>query len=291
MLKRVKIVTDSNSGILQNEGKEMGVFVIPMPFTVGSEEYLEEITITQEEFYEKLALGLDVTTSQPSRYYLEELWAELLKDNQEVLYVPMTSGMSKTCENAIEYAKSFNDKVVVVDNKMISPTLKQSVFDAIKYKESGLSAKEIKEKLEKNRYLSSIYIMVSDIKYLKKGGRITPAAAALGSMLRVKPILYSNGDSFEKLGVALSLGQAKKKMIEQVISDLKGKFSGRERVVISVVHTKNEKEAVKFREELIKAVKDYPNAFVEILDPLSLSVSCHIGPGALAVTMCVSDFN
>ena len=145
-MRKVKIITDSNSGILQSEAKELGIFVIPMPFTVNMEEYLEEISITQDEFYEKLAMDADVTTSQPSRYYLEELWEENLKDAEEILYIPMTSGLSKTCENAMNYAEKFNGKVQVVDNKRISVVLKSSIFEAIKYAEQGLSAKEIKEK-------------------------------------------------------------------------------------------------------------------------------------------------
>lgn len=289
-MRKVKIITDSNSGILQAEAKELGIFVIPMPFTVNMEEYLEEISITQDEFYEKLALDAEVTTSQPSRYYLEELWEENLKDAEEILYIPMTSGLSKTCENAKNYAEKFNGKVQVVDNKRISVVLKSSIFEAIEYANQGLSAKEIKEKLESDKDKSSIYITMGVLKYLKKGGRISPAAAALGSMLKVKPILYSRGENFEKFAVALSLGQAKKKMLEQIIKELNGEFKEdylAGKMVISVAHTQNEKEALKLKEEILRTI---PNVKFRFVDPLSLSVSCHIGPGALAIAICKDNF-
>ena len=283
---KVKIITDSNSGILQSEAKDLGIFVIPMPFTIDMEEYLEEISISQEEFYQKLAMDAEVTTSQPSRYYLEELWEEQLKDADEIVYIPMTSGLSKTCENAINYAEKFDGKVQVVDNKRISVVMKTSVFEAIEYAKQGLSAKEIKEKLESEKDKSSIYITMGVLKYLKKGGRISPAAAALGSMLKVKPILMSRGENFEKFAVALSIGQAKKKMLEQVIKEINGEFKEdylAGKMVVSVAHTENEKEALKFKEEIIKVLPDVKFRFV---DPLSLSVSCHIGPGALAIAIC-----
>jgi len=289
-MRKVKIITDSNSGLLQAEAKELGVFVIPMPFTVNMEEYLEEISITQDEFYEKLALDAEVTTSQPSRYYLEELWEENLKDAEEILYIPMTSGLSKTCENAINYAEKFNGRVQVVDNKRISVVLKSSIFEAIEYANQGLSAKEIKEKLESDKDKSSIYITMGVLKYLKKGGRISPAAAALGSMLKVKPILYSRGENFEKFAVALSLGQAKKKMLEQIVKELNGEFKEdylAGKMVISVAHTQNEKEALKLKEEILRTI---PNVKFRFVDPLSLSVSCHIGPGALAIAICKDNF-
>ncbi len=289
-MRKVKIITDSNSGILQAEAKKLGIFVIPMPFTVNMEEYLEEISITQDEFYEKLALDAEVTTSQPSRYYLEELWEENLKDAEEILYIPMTSGLSKTCENAKNYAEKFNGRVQVVDNKRISVVLKSSIFEAIEYANQGLSAKEIKEKLESDKDKSSIYITMGVLKYLKKGGRISPAAAALGSMLKVKPILYSRGENFEKFAVALSLGQAKKKMLEQIIKELNGEFKEdylAGKMVISVAHTQNEKEALKLKEEILRTI---PNVKFRFVDPLSLSVSCHIGPGALAIAICKHNF-
>lgn len=289
-MTKVKIVTDSNSGILQSQAEELGIFVIPMPFTVNGEEYLEEITMSQSKFYDLLEQNADVKTSQPSQYYLEELWQDLLKTNDEILYIPMTSGLSGTCANAKNYAKNFDGKVFVVDNLRISVTQKESVFEAIALAKQGKSAQEIKSYLEDTKSKSSIYIAMGVLKYLKKGGRISPTAAALGSMLNVKPILCSRGQNFEKFGIALSLAQAKKKIIQKLRSELETEFLedyNKGNMTISVAHTRNEKEAQKFKKEL---QKEFPKLNFHFVDPLSLSVSCHIGPGALAVAICVNNF-
>lgn len=284
-MNRIKIVTDSNSGILQSEGQEMGVFVIPMPFTINGEEYLEEISISQDKFYEFLSSDAEVTTSQPSQYYLQELFEELLKDCDEVVYLPMSSGLSGTCANATKLAERFDGRVQVIDNKRISVTLKSAVCEALTLANSGKNGVQIKELLESQSNLTSIYITVGTLKYLKKGGRVTPAAAALASLLRIKPILYSNGDNFEKCAISLNLAQAKKKMIMQAKQDLETKFKDMYEqgcMSVAVAHTQNLVEAEKFKTEI---EKDIPNVKVEYLDPLSLSVSCHIGAGALAIAV------
>lgn len=287
---KVKIITDSNSGILQSEAENLGIFVIPMPFTVNGEDYLEEITMSQEKFYELLAQDADVKTSQPSRTYLEELWTNLLKDNDELLYIPMTSGMSATCENATALAEKFDGKVFVVDNKRISITQKESVFEAIKLVEQGKNASEIKEYLESTKHLHSIYIMLNVLKYLKKGGRISPAAAMLGDMLKFKPILCSRGESFEKFAIVMSTKQGERKMIQKVKEELETDFKElyeAGKMTVSVAHTQNYEEAERFKEEIIK---ELPKAHFHFVDPLSLSVSCHIGPGSLAMAVSVDNF-
>ncbi len=290
-MNKLKIITDSNSGILQKEGEELGVFVIPMPFTINDEEYLEEISISQEKFYEFLAQDADVTTSQPSRIYLEELWTDLLKEYDELVYIPMTSGLSATCGNASAYAEAFGGKVQVVDNLRISVTQKQSVMEAVELARQGKSAKEIKEFLEKTKDKASIYIMVDTMKYLKKGGRVTGAAAALGAMLKLKPILYTRGQSFEKYGVVMTLAQAKKKMIAQIKKELETEFKAEYeagKMILYIAHTQNYKEALKFKDEVLKEIQ---NVEVRFVDQLSLSVSCHIGPGALALAMAIDNFS
>ena len=275
---RVKIITDSNSGISQDEAKELGIFVIPMPFTVDGEEYLEDISITQEKFFEFLNNDADVKTSQPSRFYLEELFDNLLTDNDEIVYIPMSSGLSGTCENATALAQNYEGKVFVVNNTRISVTQKQSVLDAIKLAGNGKSGSQIKQILEEKGKNQSIYIMVGTLKYLKKGGRISGAAATLGSLLKIKPILFSNGGKFDKFAIALNTVQAKRKMIDQVKQELSTKFSKSitdGTLVISVAHTNNYNEAVKFKEEILK---EFPNVCFKFVDSLSLSVACHIGP-------------
>ena len=287
-MRKVKIVTDSNSGILQSEAEGLGISVLPMPFTINDEEYLEEITISQDKFYELLASQAEVTTSQPSQYTVEELWDNLLKENDEIVYIPMTSGLSGTCANAQKYAEKYNGKVQVVDNKRISVTLKESVFEAVDLANEGKTAAEIKEILEQGVYKNSIYIIMGVLKYLKKGGRISPAAAALGAMLNVKPILTSKGDNFEKFALALSVGQAKKKIIQKLKTELETEYKEdyeNGNVVLSVAHTQNEAEALKFKDELMA---EFPNLEFHFVDPLSLSVSCHIGPGSLAAALSVS---
>ncbi len=288
-MNKIKIVTDSNSGILQEEGKDLGVYVIPMPFTINDEEYLEEISISQEQFYEHLSKEADVKTSQPSEYYLEELWNELLKENDEILYIPMSSGLSGTCENAKRYAENFNGRVYVVDNKRISITQKESVFEAIALLKEGKSAKEIKDYLESTGSKNSIYIMMGVLKYLKKGGRISATAAALGSLLNVKPILYSRGENFEKFALVLSAVQGKKKMIQKIKSELETDFReeyDKGAMVISIAHSQNAAEAEKLKAEIIREI---PNVKIHFVDPLSLSVACHIGPGALAIAVSVNN--
>lgn len=289
-MKKLRIITDSNSGISQSEADKLGIFVIPMPFTINGEEYLEEISISQEQFYELLSQNADVTTSQPSQFYLEELWTKELESYDEVLYIPMSSGLSATCENAKRYAENFGGRVVVVDNERISITQKESVMEAIELAKLGKSANKIKEYLESTKDKNSIYIMVGTLKYLKKGGRISAAAALLGSMLNAKPILWSRGQKFEKYGLVLALAQAKKKMIEKIRSELQTIYKqeyDEGRMVVSIAHTKNAKEAEKFKTEISK---EFPKLKISFVDQLSLSVACHIGPGALALAVCINNF-
>ena len=288
-MAKVRIITDSNSGITQSEAQELGVFVIPMPFTIDGEEYLEDINISQERFYEFLAHDAEVMTSQPSRAYLEELWQNELKENDEIVYIPMSSGLSGTCENAKLYAQDFGGKVQVVDNKRISVTQKESVFEALSLAKDGKSASEIKEYLESTKDKSSIYIMVNELKYLRRGGRISRAAAAIGDMLKLKPVLTSRGDKFEKYAMAFTLEQAKSKMIQAAKKDLETEFKEEYDaglMTISVAHTDNDALAQKFKLDIEKVL---PNLKVHFVDPLSLSVSCHIGPGALALALSINS--
>ena len=289
-MKKIKIITDSNSGILQSEAEELGIYVIPMPFTVNNEEYLEEISMSQDEFFKHLESDADVKTSQPSQYYLENLWNDLLKENDELLYIPMCSGLSATCANAKRYAENFDNKVHVVDNLRISVTQRESVMEAIALAKKGKSAADIKKYLEETKNKASIYITVGTLKYLKKGGRINPAVATIGTLLKVKPILFTRGDKFNKFAMTMSLAQAKKKMIEKIKEELETEFKEeyeKGKMYLSIAHTQNEAEALKFKEEVMSAI---PNIEVHYVAPLSLSVSCHIGPGALALTLTVNNY-
>lgn len=280
---KTAIVTDSNSGITQEEGKKLGIFVLPMPFLIDNVSYFEDIDLTQEAFYARLSADSNVSTSQPSIGDVSELWSNILKDYDEIVHIPMSSGLSQSCATATAIAKDFGNKVHVVNNQRISITQKESVFDALKLQAQGKTGKEIKEYLETTRFDSSIYISLDTMKYLKKGGRVTPAAAAIGSILKIKPVLQIQGEKLDKFALARSLVKAKETMKNAIQKDLQTRFktlTEKGEMTISVAHTANYEEAKIFVEELKDMFPDIPFRFS---DPLSLSVACHIGPGALAI--------
>ena len=280
-MKKIAIVTDSNSGITQEMGKTMGIHVIPMPFFIDGELFLEDITLTQEEFYKRLGEDSDISTSQPSPGEVMECWDELLKEYDEIVHIPMSSGLSSTCHAAQSLSQEYDGKVCVVDNQRISVTQKQSVEDAIVLRDAGKSAAEIKEILEAEKLQASIYITVDTLKYLKKGGRITPAAAALGTVLNLKPVLQIQGDKLDAFSKVRGWKAAKRTMLKAIEKDLEERFSEvREDMVLGMAYTCSKEEAQEWKQEISEKFPGY-----EIVEgPLSLSVACHIGPGAMAVT-------
>ena len=280
---KIAIVTDSNSGIVQAEAKELGIYVVPMPFMIDGKDYLEEINLTQEEFYQKLTEGAEISTSMPSPGSVTDLWDELLKEYDEVVYIPMSSGLSSSCQTAIMLAEDYDGKVAVVNNQRISVTMRQSVLDAIELAEVGKSAAEIRTILEEQKMESSIYIMLNTLTYLKRGGRITPAAAALGTLLKIKPVLQLQGEKLDAYSKVKTLKQAKATMIKAVRQDFENRFKqpNGEKFHIAVAYTADDTQALKFKEEILS---EFPGHDIQV-DPLSLSVSCHIGPGALAIAV------
>lgn len=288
-MKDFMIITDTNSGIMQQEANDLGIEVVAMPFNIDGVDYLEGIELSPEIFYEKLISNADIKTSQPSRMYLEEMWDRILKDYEEILYIPTSSGLSGTCDNAKVYAENYKGKVYVVDNLKIAVTLRDSVFYAIELKKQGKSPKEIKDILEANKDKQSNYIMVNDLKYLKRGGRISPAAATFGTILNMKPILTTRGHTFDKTCVTLSVTQAKKKMIQRIKFDLEHEFKEdyeNGNMVVSVAHTQNEKEALRFKEEIMQ---ELPKLKFRFVDGMSLSVACHVGVGTIAISISYND--
>ena len=275
---KIAVVTDSNSGITQEKGKELGVHVIPMPFYIDGELFLEDITLTQEAFYEKLASDCEISTSQPAPGEVMEFWDKLLKEYDEIVHIPMSSGLSSTCETAIMLSKDYDGKVEVVNNQRISVTQKTSVLDAVRLAKAGKSALEIKESLEAEKLGASIYITVDTLKYLKKGGRITPAAAAIGTVLNLKPVLQIQGEKLDAFAKVRGWKQAKKTMLDAMEKDLLHRFGGKKMSLLAA-YTCSAEEAKSWKEELEDR---FPNYTID-MDPLSLSVACHIGPGALAV--------
>ena len=279
-MSKIAIVTDSNSGITQERGKELGIFVLPMPFYIDGELYFEDISLTQEDFYKKLQEDADISTSQPSPGDLMDFWENILKEYDEIVHIPMSSGLSGSCQTAMTLADDYDGKVHVVDNQRISVTQEQSVYDAMALVKAGKSAEEIKQILEEEKLEASIYIMVDTLKYLKKGGRITPAAAALGSMLNLKPVLQLQGEKLDSFAKVRGVKAAKRTMLKAIKNDLETRFSGKKMVLGIAYTSRDEEEVQKWKEEVQGAFPGYEI----VMNPLSLSVSCHIGPGSLAVT-------
>ena len=280
-MSKVAVLTDSNSGMTQADAKELGVYVLPMPFFINNETFYEDIDLTQEQFYEKLVDGVDISTSMPMVGNVTDTWDKLLQEYDEIVYVPMSSGLSSSCETAYMLSQDYDGKVQVVNNQRISVTQRQSVMDAKELAENGKSAAEIKEILEKNKMESSIYIMVDTLSYLKKGGRITPAAAALGTLLRLKPVLQIQGERLDAFAKARTVKQAKSIMIEAMKKDFKERFHSEDgsKMHLEMAYTHDLAQAEQFKKEVQEA---FPNNEI-VMQPLSLSVSCHIGPGAIAI--------
>ena len=279
----VAIVTDSNSGISQAEGKELGIYVIPMPFLVDGKLYFEDVDMNKEQFYHFLENDADLSTSQPSPGDVMDLWDKLLKEYDEIVHIPMSSGLSASCSTAMGLARDYDGKVQVVDNQRISVTMQQSVMDAKHLVAAGKSAAQIKEILEKEALESSIYLMVDTLKYLKKGGRITPAAALLGSALNLKPILQIQGDKLDAYKKVRGVKAAKKNMLEAMKKDVEGRFSDyvtKGQLKLHVAYTTDEETAKQWKEEVQNM---FPDIAITRMDPLSFSVTCHTGPGVLAI--------
>ncbi|MDE6567741.1 MAG: DegV family protein [Lachnospiraceae bacterium] len=278
-MEKIAVVTDSNSGITPEEADAWGITVVPMPFLIEGKIFYENITLTQEQFYDKLSENIDISTSQPSPEDVTKIWDDLLETVDTIVHIPMSSGLSGSCQTALMLAQDYDDKVQVVNNQRISVTQKQSVRDALQLVEEGKTAIEIREKLEEVKMESSIYIMLDTMKYLKKGGRVTPAAAALGTALRLKPVLQIQGEKLDAYSIAKTTKKGVAKMLSAMEEDIQNRFGGVENVHLEVAHTNNEKAALEFRD----MIREHFGREEIVVDPLSLSISCHIGSGALAI--------
>ena len=277
---KTAIITDSNSGITPEAGERMGVHVLPMPVLIGEQEYFEGVNLTQEEFYAQMEAGADITTSQPSPESVLEMWDRVLKDHDEIVYIPMSSGLTGSVATARMLAEDYGGRVQVADNHRISVTQRQSVADACAMLQAGWDAQHIREFLEKTGPESSIYIMLETLTYLKKGGRITPAAAALGTLLRLKPVLTIQGEKLDAFAKARTVKQGKDMMIKAVEHDLAARWNDpkAEGMHLMMAHTMNDEAIQEFSEE-VKVL--FPGKEI-LIDPLPLSIAVHIGPGSLA---------
>ena len=282
-MSKVRIITDSNSGITVEDARELGVTVLPMPFSINEEVYFEQESLTHEQFYEELAAGKDIMTTQPSPGQVMGIWDEAVKEYDEIVYIPMSSGLSGSYQTAAMLAEDYEGKVNVANNQRISVTQRQSVLDALRLLEAGKSAKEIKDILEEDKFNSSIYLMVDTLVYLKKGGRITPAAAALGTLLKLKPVLQIQGERLDAFAKARTLSQAKSIIINAVKSDIDKRFGGlsKENISLHMAYAHDLDRILEFKEEVLK---EFPGYDINLY-PLSLSVATHIGPGCIALAV------
>lgn len=285
-MKKIAIMTDSNSGITQKEAAGLGISVLPMPFMINDATYFEDINLTQDRFYEFLENDAVVSTSQPSPDSLIHMFHKLLTEYDEVVHIPMSSGLSGSCQTACMLAQEpeFDGKVFVVNNQRISVTQTQSVLDAVELAQKGYDGAQIKKILEEDKFNSSIYIMLDTLFYLKKGGRITPAAAALGTLLKLKPVLQIQGEKLDAFAKARTKSAGKSMMLQAIKNDIENRFGGfdesaKERVTLHIAYTKDAEEAELWKQEVMEA---FPGFRLKMA-PLSLSVACHIGPGALAL--------
>lgn len=285
-MKKIAIMTDSNSGITQKEAAGLGISVLPMPFMINDATYFEDINLTQDRFYEFLENDAVVSTSQPSPDSLIHMFHKLLAEYDEVVHIPMSSGLSGSCQTACMLAQEpeFDGKVFVVNNQRISVTQTQSVLDATELAKKGYDGAQIKKILEEDKFNSSIYIMLDTLFYLKKGGRITPAAAALGTLLKLKPVLQIQGEKLDAFAKARTKSAGKSMMLQAIKNDIENRFGGfdesaKERVTLHIAYTKDAEEAELWKQEVMEA---FPGFRLKMA-PLSLSVACHIGPGALAL--------
>ncbi|MCI6675926.1 MAG: DegV family protein [Clostridiales bacterium] len=284
-MRKVAVITDSNCGFTREKAEQLGFFLLPMPFHINDKTYLDGVTLTQEQFYELQAQGADIMTSQPSPEEVMKMWDQVLEQYEEIVHIPMSSGLSSSCQTAMMLANDepYEGKVFVVNNQRISATLAQSAIDAVQLAERGWSAAQIQYILEKTRFDSTIYITLDTLKYLKKGGRITPAAAALGTILRLKPVLQIQGEKLDAYAKARTIKQAKAIMLDAVKNDIANRFGGDlsgNSCWFAIIHSQNLVGAEEFKKEVLA---EFPDQEI-LVDHMSLSVACHIGPGALAIT-------
>ena len=283
-MKKTAIVTDSNAGILPEEAEEKQIFMLPMPFMIDGKDYLENVNLTSGAFYQMMKENKSISTSQPAPGDVLALWDKVLEEYEELVYIPMSSGLSASCQSAYMLSKDYEGRVQVVNNQRISVTQRQSALDAMELAVKGMDAAQIKQFLEDDKFNSSIYIMLDTLYYLKKGGRITPAAAALGTILRLKPVLQIQGDKLDAFAKARTVSQGKSIMINAVRNDMEKRFGGvnKDNIWLQIAYTYDLDAATQLRDEV---AAQFPG-FAIHMDPLSLSIACHIGPGSLAVACC-----
>ncbi|HIR93274.1 MAG TPA: DegV family protein [Candidatus Egerieimonas intestinavium] len=284
---RVAIMTDTNSGIMGREAEELGIFSIPMPVIIEEETFFEGKNITEEEFYRALGEGKRASTSLPSPKTVLDTWDFVLSQGyEEIVYIPMSSGLSNSCGAAAGMALDYEGKVFVVDNHRISITLREAVLKAKRLADAGSSGSQIKRQLEKEAYDASIYIAVDTLEYLKKGGRITPAAAMIGTVLHMKPILTIQGDKLDAYAKVRGMKKCQSCMLEAVSQDFERRFAGKEhpQMIAGVAGTCLPQDKVEEWKQALREV--FPLAQEVYYNALPISIGCHVGPGAVGIGFC-----
>ena len=277
-MSKPAIMTDTNSGITPEAAAEKGLYLLKMPFLIDGEDHLEYGDISYEEFFRRLDSGADVSTSQPSPASLTDMWDGILKSHDELVYIPMSSGLSGTCETAKALAADYDGKVFVADNRRISVTLYMSVYEALRLSESGMSAAEITERLESEADFQSIYVSVNTLEHLKKSGRVTAAGAAIGTVLGIKPVLQIQGGKLDAYKKVRGMKAAQQAMLEGIENDIKDRFAGK-KVEIRTAYSGDRETGEAWRAEVQRYFPDYNI----VLDSLPISISCHVGGGALGI--------
>ena len=277
-MKRIAVLTDTNSGLTPAQAERYGVFLIPMPIILDGKTYFEDVSITPEEFYPRLAAGSMVSTSQPSPGDVADLWERLLEKYEKVIYIPMSSGLSGSWQTSAMLAEEYGGRVLTVNNRRISVTLRQSVLEAKRLAEEGAEAEEIAARLEREGLDASIYIAVNTLELLKRSGRVTAAGAAIGTALQIKPVLQIQGDKLDAYKKVRGRKAAMQAIIEGLESDRTGRFAGKS-VSIRAAYTGSEETGENWRLVLQSA---FPDLAIEE-DPLPLSIACHTGTDALGV--------
>ena len=277
-MSKIAITTDTNSGITPEEAGKHGIPLLAMPIIIDGQEYFEGVDITYDEFFERLANGAEVSTSQPSVYSLTTFWDNVLNTYDYIVHIPMSSSLSSSCDTAKGLAKNYNGKVFVADNKRISISQAQSVYDAQKMVQDGMSAEEIVKKLEADAYCNSIYLAVNTLELLKKSGRVTKAGAALATVLNLKPVLQIQGGKLDAFAKARGMANAKKTMLEAAKNDLNDRFAGK-KVRVDIAYSGALESALEWQKEVQKF---FGNKELKMYR-LPLSICCHVGAGVAAL--------
>ena len=288
-MEKILVMTDSNSGITQKEKEKYGIEIVPMPFMINNQEYFEDISLSQEDFYKHLEDNTKINTSQPSLGCLEEMWTNHLKNYDYILYIPMSSGLSASCASSKMLAQDFNGRVRVIDNHRISISQKESVLEALQMVKEGKNIDEIEKYLTDSAFHSIIFLLVEKLKYLKQGGRVTPAVALIGDILKIRPLLVTTGDKFDTYAKCRSEKQALGKIFEAFDEYINGEYKDyyeKGQLVFSIAYSKNKGYSDILKEQVLNR---FPKLVFHFCDPLSLSVSCHTGPNSIGCCLAVNE--